>query len=133
MRKHFVLILAGVAAAWCLTAESCAGTGTPTVATDTPAAATDSPAAVGGDATAPAATSQPNTPAPTSQVPAAAPAPNGAVPPTSGFDHAAAQQAGASAICNDGWWSISQHRSGTCSSHDGVNWWTGNLGAAGPG
>jgi hypothetical protein len=47
--------------------------------------------------------------------------------------YAAATAAGASAVCADGTWSYSQHRSGTCSSHGGVHWWTGNLGAAGPG
>jgi hypothetical protein len=47
--------------------------------------------------------------------------------------YAAATAAGASAVCADGTWSYSQHRSGTCSGHGGVHWWTGNLGAAGPG
>jgi hypothetical protein len=69
------------------------------------------------------------TPAPTAP-PAAPPAQQ---PASSGFDHNAAYAAGASAICNDGSWSYSAHRSGTCSYHDGVNWWTGNLGPAGPG
>ena len=41
--------------------------------------------------------------------------------------------AGATAVCADGSWSFSAHRSGTCSHHGGVHWWTGNLGAAGPG
>lgn len=47
--------------------------------------------------------------------------------------YAAATAAGASAVCADGTWSYSKNRSGTCSSHGGVHWWTGNLGAAGPG
>ncbi len=46
---------------------------------------------------------------------------------------AAAKADGATAICADGTWSYSAHRSGTCSHHGGVHWWTGNLGAAGPG
>lgn len=46
---------------------------------------------------------------------------------------AAAKSAGATAICADGTWSYSQNRSGTCSHHGGVHWWTGNLGPAGPG
>jgi hypothetical protein len=46
---------------------------------------------------------------------------------------AAAKAAGATAICADGTWSYSAHRSGTCSHHGGVHWWTGNLGPAGPG
>jgi hypothetical protein len=28
---------------------------------------------------------------------------------------------------------LAKHRSGTCSHHGGVHWWTGNLGPAGPG
>jgi hypothetical protein len=32
---------------------------------------------------------------------------------------------GVSAICNDGTYSYSQHRSGTCSHHRGVAIWTG--------
>ena len=32
---------------------------------------------------------------------------------------------GVSAICNDGTYSYSQHRSGTCSHHHGVQVWTG--------
>jgi hypothetical protein len=47
--------------------------------------------------------------------------------------YAAAKAAGASAVCADGTLSFSKNRSGTCSSHGGVHWWTGNLGPAGPG
>jgi serine/threonine-protein kinase len=47
--------------------------------------------------------------------------------------YAAAKAAGASAVCADGTWSYSKTRSGTCSRHGGVHWWTGNLGPAGPG
>jgi hypothetical protein len=47
--------------------------------------------------------------------------------------YADAKAAGATAICHDGTWSFSAHRSGTCSKHGGVHWWTGNLGPAGPG
>jgi Protein of unknown function (DUF3761) len=54
-----------------------------------------------------------------------------AAPPVDPY--AAATAAGATAVCADGTWSYSQHRSGTCSSHGGVHWWTGNLGPAGPG
>ncbi len=81
----------------------------------------------------------PPTPAPTSPPPAApsytqppaAPAPSSAPAPSDPY--ASATAAGASAVCADGSWSYSQHRSGTCSSHGGVHWWTGNLGPAGPG
>jgi Protein of unknown function (DUF3761) len=47
--------------------------------------------------------------------------------------YAAAKAAGATAICADGTLSFSPSRSGTCSKHGGVHWWTGNVGAAGPG
>lgn len=53
--------------------------------------------------------------------------------PTANDPYAAAKAAGATAICADGTWSYSAHRSGTCSGHGGVHWWTGNVGAAGPG
>jgi ABC-type Fe3+-hydroxamate transport system substrate-binding protein len=53
--------------------------------------------------------------------------------PVAAAPYAAAKAAGATAVCADGSWSYSAHRSGTCSSHGGVHWWTGNLGAAGPG
>ena len=69
-------------------------------------------------------------------VPSAAPttAPTAApIPVTSGFNHAAAKQAGATAICRDGSWSYSAHRSGTCSHHGGVNWWTGTWDRRDPG
>jgi hypothetical protein len=46
---------------------------------------------------------------------------------------AAAKAAGATAICADGTWSYSASRTGTCSKHGGVHWWTGNVGPAGPG
>jgi hypothetical protein len=38
---------------------------------------------------------------------------------------AALRAQGISAICNDGSYSYSQHRSGTCSHHGGVREWTG--------
>ena len=63
--------------------------------------------------------------------PTAVPAPVVAPPPQNPY--AAATAAGASAVCADGTWSFSKTRSGTCSSHGGVHWWTGNLGPAGPG
>jgi hypothetical protein len=47
--------------------------------------------------------------------------------------YAAATTACATAVCADGTWSYSQNRSGTCSHHGGVHWWTGNLGPAGTG
>ena len=34
---------------------------------------------------------------------------------------------GVSAVCNDGTYSYSQHRSGTCSHHGGVRTWTGRI------
>jgi Protein of unknown function (DUF3761) len=68
--------------------------------------------------------------APPAAVPAP-PAPPAPAPPADPY--AAATAAGASAVCADGTWSFSANRSGTCSHHGGVHWWTGNLGPAGPG
>lgn len=115
VRKAWTCVLV-VVASWCLMADSCAGSDTvtePTVAA-TSAAATAAPTAHVA-------------PAPATKAPTAAP-----IPVTSGFNHAAAKAAGATAICRDGSWSYSAHRSGTCSGHHGVNWWTGNVGPAGP-
>lgn len=39
------------------------------------------------------------------------------------FCDGVAAPAGRTAMCNDGSWSSSQNRSGTCSSHDGVRCW----------
>jgi hypothetical protein len=122
MRRGIALLLSMVAAG-CLMADSCATTPT---ATDTSAATSDTSTATPTVVVSSAPTDAP-TSAPT-QAPAAA-----APPVTSGFDHNAAQAAGASAICNDGTWSYSANRSGTCSHHGGVSWWTGNLGPPGPG
>jgi hypothetical protein len=73
------------------------------------------------------------TPVP-SPPPQAAPAPPPPPPPPAAQDpYPAATAAGASAVCADGTWSYSKSRSGTCSHHGGVHWWTGNLGPAGPG
>lgn len=75
-------------------------------------------------------TVSPPTPTPT-PTPVATPTPTpnpGASDPV-----AAAKAAGATAICRDGTLSYSAHRSGTCSRHGGVYWWTGNVGPAGPG
>jgi hypothetical protein len=47
--------------------------------------------------------------------------------------YAAAKAAGATAVCADGSLSFSPTRQGTCSGHGGVHWWTGNVGAEGPG
>jgi len=59
---------------------------------------------------APAAAAPAVTPAPPAAAPAAA-APTGAAP------------ANATALCKDGTYSMSQHRSGTCSRHGGVQTW----------
>jgi hypothetical protein len=64
------------------------------------------PAAAAPAAPAPAAAAAPRAPAP-----AAAAAPTGAAP------------ANATALCKDGTYSMSQHRSGTCSRHGGVERW----------
>lgn len=79
------------------------------------------------------------TPAPTDAPSEPATTPKPATPkpvapkPTPTDVEAAAKAAGATAICADGTWSYSATRSGACSQHGGVHWWTGNVGAAGPG
>jgi len=74
------------------------------------------------------------TPAPTPLTAQPPAAPAAVQPALANADpYPAATAAGASAVCADRSWSYSKHRSGTCSSHGGVHWWTGNLGAAGPG
>jgi hypothetical protein len=74
------------------------------------------------------------TPAPARPAPTEAPATRAPAPvPAPSDPYAAATAAQASAVCADGSYSFSAHRSGTCSHHGGVHWWTGNLGPAGPG
>ena len=73
-------------------------------------------------------------PMPAAAVQPQSPTPAAAVKPQPAQDpYADAKAAGASAVCADGTWSYSKTRSGACSSHGGVHWWTGNLGPAGPG
>jgi hypothetical protein len=72
-------------------------------------------------------------PSPQPVAPVAPPPPPPPPPPPVQAPYAAATAAGASAVCADGTWSYSKTRSGTCSHHGGVHWWTGNLGPAGPG
>jgi hypothetical protein len=83
-----------------------------------------------------ALTSAPTNPAataaPTANV-TSPPAPPVATAPPATDPYAAAKAAGATAICADGSLSFSKTRSGTCSKNGGVHWWTGNVGAAGPG
>jgi Protein of unknown function (DUF3761) len=87
-------------------------------------------AAVVAVAATPVQTASPTPP----PAPPAAQAPAAVQPPPVNADpYPAATAAGASAVCADHTWSYSKHRSGTCSSHGGVHWWTGNLGPAGPG
>jgi hypothetical protein len=76
----------------------------------------------------PAPATEPPTALPT-QPPTAAPTPE----PVATDPYADAKAAGATAVCADRTWSFSKTRSGTCSGHGGVHWWTGNVGAPGPG
>src|SRR5438132_7724218 len=118
---HIALVatLLGIA----LAAEDCSGSTTGQPSTDSTATAT---------ATATTAT-VPATATPTA-LPTQAKAPEPSQPPAANADpYPAATAAGASAVCADATWSYSKHRSGTCSTHGGVHWWTGNLGPAGPG
>jgi hypothetical protein len=91
------------------------------VATSTVGPVATPPPAPTAKPTVHAVTPKPVTPAPVAPEPPA-------VDP-----NAAAKAAGATAICADGTLSFSKTRSGTCSKHGGVHWWTGNVGAAGPG
>jgi hypothetical protein len=88
-------------------------------------ALTASPTAEPSAAPSPAPTDAPSEPAVTPKPVAPEPTPTDA--------NAAAKAAGATAICADGTLSFSATRSGACSQHGGVHWWTGNVGAAGPG
>ena len=123
-----------------------ATTPSPTIAgSPTPAFVVATPVAPSPTPTPPPPTVAP-TPVPTpvrpTPVPTRVPTPVAAAPVSglganaasrSSDPDAAAAAAGASAVCADGTYSFSQHRSGTCSHHGGVHWWTGNLGPAGPG
>jgi hypothetical protein len=93
-------------------------------------ALTASPSAEPSATPSPAPTDTPSEPAATLEP--ATPKPV-APEPTPTDAEAAAKAAGATAICADGTWSYSPTRSGTCSQHGGAHWWTGNVGAAGPG
>lgn len=100
------------------------------------ASSCDTTNAPAGDATTTSSASTTTTAptaAPTVAPTTAPPAPVGGGGGTSNDPYADAKAAGATAVCADGTWSFSQNRSGTCSHHGGVHWWTGNLGPAGPG
>lgn len=86
-----------------------------------------------GGSPAPTPTPTPGPSPSASPTPTPSPLPTPGTGPLSPTAVAAATAAGATAVCNDGTWSYSQIRSGTCSSHGGVYWWTGNLGPPGPG
>ena len=68
------------------------------------------------------------TPAP----PVVTPAPQAVATPVPD-PYAEAKAAGAIAVCADGSYSFSTTRQGACSQHGGVHWWTGLVGAEGPG
>jgi outer membrane biosynthesis protein TonB len=151
------LLSAAIAALMLLTLTVAVACGSPAASTPVVAAATTAtPTAEPTSTPAPTADPTPTpTPAPTlaatpAPPPAVAPAaaPVAAVPapaprvapppppvaqPPAADPYAPATAAGASAVCADGTWSYSKSRSGTCSHHGGVHWWTGNLGPAGPG
>jgi serine/threonine-protein kinase len=116
--------LAVAICSFALTAEDCSGVTT----TDSPGVAITATAATTSATATVTPTATPTAP------PAQVAAPPPALAPAANADpYPAATAAGASAVCHDGTWSFSKHRSGTCSSHGGVHWWTGNLGPAGPG
>ena len=84
-------------------------------------------------ATAPIATVAAATPLAAATEPPAVTEPPTTPKPTPTDPYAAAKATGATAVCHDGTLSFSPVRSGTCSGHGGVHWWTGNVGAEGPG
>lgn len=118
-------------------AASATSAAVPTTATPAPVTVATTPASVAvPSVTAPAATpvyAPPPAAAHTPPAPANTPLP--AAPPGDGTYanvdgntvpdpvSAAAPPAGATAQCNDGTYSFSQHHSGTCSSHGGVSRW----------
>ena len=99
-----------------------------------PSIAVQSPSPSPSRVPSPTPTPSPSAAATLAPAPVPAPAPPPPPPPAPAQDpYAAATAAGASAVCADATWSYSKTRSGTCSHHGGVHWWTGNLGPAGPG
>jgi len=126
------LVLAAVICTVALVAAACSDPQTLSPATpitaSTRAAATPTASPTPTKAATPAQTALPVQP-PVAVEPPVAVQP----PPPNADPYPAATAAGASAVCADTSWSYSKHRSGTCSSHGGVHWWTGNLGPAGPG
>jgi serine/threonine-protein kinase len=64
----------------------------------------------------------PPAPAPLMSSPVPAPSQTFVPPPATSIE-AASPPAGASAVCRDGTYSFSRHRSGACSNHDGVQRW----------
>ncbi len=84
--------------------------------------------------TASSPTATPALPGPTVAAPTFAATANPAPPaPLATDPYADAKAKGATAVCADGSLSFSPSRSGTCSGHGGVHWWTGNVGSEGPG
>jgi hypothetical protein len=79
-------------------------------------------AAPSGAATAPAAPPAAPKAAPMA-APKPAPAPAPKAPSSADVKPIAGAPAAATALCNDGTYSESQHRSGSCSSHGGVKQW----------
>ncbi|MGI9080372.1 MAG: DUF3761 domain-containing protein [Acidimicrobiales bacterium] len=75
---------------------------------------------------APAAAAQPS---PSAAAPTASACPNGSYANSRGnsvcspYASQTGPPSGATAQCNDGTYSMSQHRSGTCSGHGGVERW----------
>jgi hypothetical protein len=124
----FLLLLGGINSANSQPPSSPAGQD---VAQASPSSVTEvvpSPAVAASPKSTPSPSPSPS-PSPAPSIEAPAPP----APPASNDPYPAATKAGATAVCADGSWSFSKTRSGTCSGHGGVHWWTGNLGPAGPG
>jgi outer membrane biosynthesis protein TonB len=138
-----LLVIASLAAGACVTepGSTPAGPGTQEVQTP-PATLITTPTPEMTEAPTPELTPEPTTtptptPAPTPTL-APTPTPAPTEPPVTEAPaqvdpYAAAKAAGATAVCADGTLSFSKTRSGTCSGHKGVHWWTGLVGEEGPG
>jgi serine/threonine-protein kinase len=68
-----------------------------------------------------------------SDLPKPPPRSTGVTSPSASDPYPSARVKGATAVCADGSWSYTADRAGACATRGGVHWWTGNLGATGPG
>lgn len=92
-----------------------------------PTSATPTPTTPTAPTTTQVVTTTTSSPAPAPLPVTATPTTTVAVTTTTPAPAASGPPAGATAVCRDGTYSYSQHRSGTCSSHGGVATWLADL------